>query len=147
MNDFYVEEALWPYLEKIWNLNGEQQESLDLNLRSMLALRWYCIEVGNGGSEQFYYNSPDYRPRDLVRGLDLIGFPAGATAVQQSWIIFSDIDSRERRISEMQGLTAEALEQHFTPCEEIIFRARDGGLAQYLRMAMTSLPFFTDARI
>jgi hypothetical protein len=143
MSDFDPSAALWPWLEPVWYLNEEQQESLAPDLRSMIALSWYCIEVANGGSEQFYHNSPGHRPRDPVHALELIGFADGAAAVQRSWIIFSDIDDREQRISDMQGLSIEAMEEHFAECEERLFRAADGGLAGHLRAAMAVLPFFT----
>lgn len=94
VDDSAIAEAdVWTIIQPVWWIaniyNGpdEYERSLERfsnEQRLIFALRWYLLEVNNGGHRQFYSNSTGIVWKDVCRAFSVIGLKKGAGIILDS---------------------------------------------------------------
>lgn len=103
-------------------------DSLTPGEQSAFALRWFYVEVNNGGFDQFFFNDAGKLAGDALRGLEFLGASATADILRRAMSIFPGsvvpADQKVRREFMCDSLTddqkelLEKLDTEFNESEE-----------------------------
>lgn len=119
-NDLYdIIEPVW-YSVNIYDGIEQYENDLKkftLEQRYVLALAWYIAEVGNGGHDQFYFNSTGIVAEDALKGLQAIGLSQNHKILQESFDRLGGKPSKDRSTRQDQLESSKAnfsdLDEHF----------------------------------